>query len=55
MEAFNGFVGADVNEKVENYLLFAGVTMEQIEKIRELLLEETAEENTMEHCENKND
>ena len=61
IEALNRFVGEDVNEKVENYLLFAGVTMEQIEKIRALLLEEipeesteeSTEENTEEHCENR--
>ena len=37
------FVGETVNEKVEAYLHFCGVTAEQIQKIRELLLEDAPE------------
>ena len=34
------YPGIDTKEKVENYLLSAGVTMEQIESIRDIFLED---------------
>ena len=43
IEALNRFVGEDICEKAVNYLLFAGVTEETIEKIRNIFLEDISE------------